>query len=96
MGRRSVSHSPALREGRAPLDLANAANPTSAHLRAPPRDDALGSSDPAPESRRGEGQSGSVGWSEEGSLLLELIPLPQSQLAKLFRRHGEHPGEVLG
>lgn len=35
------------------------------------------------------------GRSEERGLLLELIPLPQSQLAKLFRRHGKYPGEVL-
>lgn len=35
------------------------------------------------------------GRSEEGGLLLEFIPLPQSQLAKLFGRHGKYPGEVL-
>lgn len=40
--------------------------------------------------------SGGVwGRSEEGGLLLEFIPLPQSQLAKLFGRHGKDPGEVL-
>lgn len=36
-----------------------------------------------------------AGMSEEGSFLLEFVPLPQGQLAKLLRRHGEDPREVL-
>lgn len=42
---------------------------------------------------RGQGEL--AGMSEEGSFLLEFVPLPQGQLAKLLRRHGEDPREVL-
>lgn len=63
------------------------------HLPAPPRDDALGSSDPSSRALKQQG-TGSVkeweGWSEERGLFLEFIPLPQGQLAKLFRRHGKY------
>lgn len=49
----------------------------------------------AAEGRCCHGQGELAGMSEEGSLLLEFIPLPQGQLAKLLGRHGKHPREVL-
>lgn len=48
-----------------------------------------------PEAAGMRGSHRAWGRSEERGLLLEFVPLPQSQLAELFGRHGEHPGEVL-
>lgn len=48
-----------------------------------------------PEAAGMRGSHRAWGRSEERGLLLEFVPLPQSQLAKLFGRHGEYPGEVL-
>lgn len=96
MGKQVHVPHPSTAEVLAPPHLGNGDNPTSIphHHPAPLRDDALGSSDPSSRAPKQQGRASVTereGWSEERSLFLEFIPLPQGQLAKLFRGHGEYP-----
>lgn len=92
-GSKFTSHNPSTAEVLAPPWGMEPTLPPSP-CPAPLRDDALGSSGPSSRALKQQGRASVMeweGWSEERSLFLEFIPLPQGQLAKLFRRHGEYP-----
>lgn len=96
-GSEFTSHNPSTAEVLAPPQLGEWSQPylcPPAPQPAPRRDDALGSSGPSSRGPKQQGRASVTeweGWSEERSLFLEFIPLPQGQLAKLFGRHGEYP-----
>lgn len=86
-GRRGLGSPPPPQERSAP------AQPAACRL---PGEDAEVRASSRALKQQGALSRGGAEQSEEGRLLLELVPLPQGQLAELFGRHGEDPREVLG